>query len=101
MAVFAVHSQERNTNIGLLNDIIEKSVARIEAIDGALQDLVASGLKGSAVDTMSNTYQTNRETISELLKEFAKYSVELQEQETRLTNLDTEASQSAVGTPIQ
>lgn len=101
MAVFAVHSQERILNVKLLNGIIEQSVSKIEAIDGALQDLVTSGLKGSAVDTMSQSYQKSRETISELLKEFAKYSVELQEQEERITRLNDDANESAVGTPIQ
>lgn len=101
MAVFAVHSQERIDNIKLLNGIIEQSVSKIEAIDGALQDLVTSGLKGSAVDTMSQTYQKNRETISDLLKEFAKYSVELQNQEERIKRLNDDANENAIGTPIQ
>ena len=101
MAVFAVHSQERIDNIKLLNGIIEQSVSKIEAIDGALQDLVTSGLKGSAVDTMSQTYQKNRETISELLKEFAKYSVELQNQEERIKRLNDDANENAIGAPIQ
>lgn len=81
MATFAVHSQERITNVGLLNNIISDSVTRINAIDDALQQLVNGGLKGSAVETMAKTYVDNRKNISELLQQFAKYSIALKEQE--------------------
>ena len=101
MATFGVQSQERLTNIDLLNDIITDSVTKIGEIDAALEQLVAGGLKGSAVETMSATYIKNRETISDLIKVFASYSVELKEQEERLTKLNTQAGENAIGTPIQ
>lgn len=100
MATFAVHIEERKKNIELLNEIIEECVKKIEAIDAALEELVNGGLKGDAVQTMSATYIKNRETISDLLKEFAKYSQELRIQEERNAQLDAEASQNAMGTPI-
>lgn len=100
MATFAVHIEERKTNVDLLNSIIEESVKKIEAIDVALEELVNGGLKGDAVQTMSATYIKNRETISELLKEFAKYSRELTIQAERNAQVDAEASQNAMGEPI-
>lgn len=96
MTTFAVHTEERKTNVDYLNDIIEESVKKIEAIDSALEELVKGGLKGDAVQTMSATYIKNRELISELLKEFAKYSIELTIQEERNAQVDAEASQSAM-----
>lgn len=102
MATFAVevNIEERKTNIKLLNEIIEDSVKKIEAIDTALEELVSGGLKGSAVATMSKTYITSRENISDLLKEFAKYSKELQAQQDRNAQVDESADQSAVGVEI-
>lgn len=101
MATFAVHIEERKNNIELLNDIIEESVKKIESIDSALEELVRGGLKGSAVTTMSNTYIKNRDTISDLIKEFAKYSQELKVQEERNAQVDEQAEQNAMGTPME
>lgn len=101
MATFSIHTQERTSNIELLNEIITKSVQKIEAIDGALEELVRGGLKGSAVATMATTYKKNRDNISDLLKLFAKYSVELQTQQERTETLDNQANENAQGTPIQ
>ena len=101
MAVYAVQIEDRKRNIELLNEIIEDSVKKIDAIDTALEELVQGGLKGSAVATMSKTYITNRERISDLLKEFAKYSKELQTQEERNAQVDEQAEQNATGTPIE
>lgn len=100
MATFTVHSQERITNVELLNNIISDSVTKINAIDAALQQLVSGGLKGSAVETMAKTYIDNRKNIGELLQQFSKYSIALKEQEESNTKLDNSASESAVGTPI-
>lgn len=97
MATFTVQIEERKTNIIYLNDIIEDSVKKIEAIDSALEELVNGGLKGDAVQTMSATYIKNREIISDLLKEFAKYSRELTIQEELNAQVDAEASQNAMG----
>lgn len=97
MTTFAVHTEERKTNLELLNEIIKDSVKQIEAIDVALEELVNGGLKGDAVQTMSATYIKNRETISELLKEFAKKSRALRIQEEQNAQVDAEASENAMG----
>lgn len=97
MATFSVLSDERNSNIKNLNEIIEECVAYIKEIDGAIAELVEGGIKGSAINTMSTTYQTNRETISDYLKVFAQYSLDLQEQEQRLEKWNEEADSAAVG----
>lgn len=101
MATFSIHTQERVSNIETLNQIIEMSVNKIEAIDNALEELVRGGLKGAAVETMATTYKKNRDNISDLLKLFAKYSVELQTQQERAEKLDSQANENAKGTPIQ
>lgn len=97
MATFAVNTEERKTNLELLNDIIKDSVKKIEAIDAAIEELVNGGLKGDAVQTMSATYISNRETISELLKEFARYSRALRIQEEQNEQVDAGASENARG----
>ena len=95
MATFAVNSQERNSNIEYMNEIIENCVKKIQEIDAAILQLVEGGLKGSGINTMSATYLQNRQVISDYLKVFAKYSLELQEQEEKLESLNALAEGAA------
>jgi SMC interacting uncharacterized protein involved in chromosome segregation len=95
MAVFSVMSSERKNGVEQINEIIDECVEAIKTIDDALTDLVQAGLKGSAINTLAASYESNREEISKYIKVFAGYSIELSEQEAALERLNEEANDAA------
>lgn len=86
-----------NTKATQLNELVERIAAEVLEIDEQIRTLATSGLKGSAMTTAVNTYNTNREVIDDFVKRFAATACALSESAIAHSNINEEAQAAAAG----
>lgn len=81
-----------------LMNLVEEVVKKIEEIDEEITSLVRGGMEGTSVQTMANTYISNREVINDYVKRFAATACVLDEDARAMNNINQQSGTAAGGT---
>ena len=94
-AKISQNAVSQKTKAGQLEALAQKIKTAMDAVDLEIQNLVSSGMEGSAVQAAANTYIKNREVISGFVQRFAATAVILDSGAEAMAKLNENAETNA------